>query len=212
MEAKHDPDSTRQIDALLRSATACPSRTRDSAAALIERRRRRYHADWGRSKIPVAPTVSVVDDDILVLARLQELVAAAGYEVRTANSGIEALNSLKQSYASIVVMDLNMPDMDGLDLRPFREHIWPGRHLTSCCSPPGIKRRTFWRVWTPVPMDYLKRTSAVQSSTFARRKKDIVAGILAEECSSEEARAGDEVTPIVNARQRVRHRQLALLR
>jgi two-component system cell cycle response regulator len=77
--------------------------------------------------LPVAPTVLIVDDDELVLARLQELVAAAGYCVRTAANGIGALNSLEQSAASIVVTDLNMPGMDGLDLcRRIREHAWPG--------------------------------------------------------------------------------------
>jgi diguanylate cyclase (GGDEF)-like protein len=78
-------------------------------------------------ELPVAPTVLIVDDDELVLARLQELVAAAGYRVRTAANGIEALNSLQYSAASIVVTDVNMPGMDGLDLcRRIREHVWPG--------------------------------------------------------------------------------------
>jgi two-component system, cell cycle response regulator len=80
-----------------------------------------------RLDLPIAPTVLIVDDDELVLARLQELVAAAGYRVRTAANGIEALNSLEQSAASIVVTDLNMPSMDGLALcRRIREHVWPG--------------------------------------------------------------------------------------
>jgi two-component system cell cycle response regulator len=77
--------------------------------------------------LPLAPTVLIVDDDELVLERLQELVAAAGYPVRTAANGIEALNSLQQSVASIVVTDLNMPGMNGLDLcRRIRERAWPG--------------------------------------------------------------------------------------
>ena len=77
--------------------------------------------------LPVAPMVLIVDDDELVLARLQELVAAAGYRVRTAANGIEALASLVKSAASIVVTDLNMPCMDGIDLcRRIREHAWPG--------------------------------------------------------------------------------------
>jgi two-component system cell cycle response regulator len=77
--------------------------------------------------LPVAPTVLIVDDDELVLARLQELVTAAGYRVRTAANGIGALNSLEQFPASMVVTDLNMPGMDGLDLcRRIREHTWPG--------------------------------------------------------------------------------------
>ena len=77
--------------------------------------------------LPVAPMVLIVDDDELVLARLQELVAAAGYRVRTAANGVEALASLAKSAASIVVTDLNMPRMDGIDLcRRIREHVWPG--------------------------------------------------------------------------------------
>jgi two-component system, cell cycle response regulator len=77
--------------------------------------------------LPMAPTVLIVDDDELVLRRLQELVEAAGYRVHTAANGTDALNSLKRSTASIVVTDLNMPGMNGLDLcRRIREHVWPG--------------------------------------------------------------------------------------
>jgi two-component system cell cycle response regulator len=78
-------------------------------------------------ELPVAPSVLIVDDDTLVLARLQELVTAAGYPVRTATNGVEALASLESCPASIVITDLTMPCMDGLDLcRRIREHPWVG--------------------------------------------------------------------------------------
>jgi two-component system cell cycle response regulator len=77
--------------------------------------------------LPITPSVLIVDDDPLVLARLQELVVEEGYQVRTANSGAAALVALERSQASIVITDLNMPGMDGLDLcRRIREHAWPG--------------------------------------------------------------------------------------
>ena len=80
-----------------------------------------------RLDLPVAPTVLIVDDDPMVLARIQEIVTAAGYDVRTAASGPEALAALKSSGASIVITDLNMPGMDGLDLcRQIRERPWSG--------------------------------------------------------------------------------------
>jgi two-component system, cell cycle response regulator len=75
----------------------------------------------------MAPTVLIVDDDDLVLKRLEETVTAAGYSVRTAGSGIEALHSLQSSFASIVVTDLKMAGMDGLELcRRLRKGAWPG--------------------------------------------------------------------------------------
>jgi diguanylate cyclase (GGDEF)-like protein len=84
-------------------------------------------AEIVRLELPVAPTVLIVDDDPLVLAHLEELVTAAGYEVRTASSGLEAMESLMHCVASIVVTDLNMPGMDGLDLcRRIRAHPWSG--------------------------------------------------------------------------------------
>jgi diguanylate cyclase (GGDEF)-like protein len=80
-----------------------------------------------RLDLPEAPTVLIVDDDDLVLARLQDLVTAAGYAVRTAATGLEALRLLKESAASIVITDLSMPVMNGLELcRRIREHVWPG--------------------------------------------------------------------------------------
>jgi diguanylate cyclase (GGDEF)-like protein len=66
--------------------------------------------------LPLAPTVLIVDDDELVLARLKELVASAGYRVRTTTSGLDALTWLETSAASIVVTDLNMPSIGGLEL------------------------------------------------------------------------------------------------
>jgi len=77
--------------------------------------------------LPTAPTVLIVDDDELVLAHLKELVTGAGYGVRTAATGEEALMALENSSASVVVTDLNMPGMNGLDLcRRIRELARPG--------------------------------------------------------------------------------------
>jgi two-component system cell cycle response regulator len=84
-------------------------------------------AEIARLDLPMAPSVMIVDDDSLVLERLEDLVTSAGYKVRTAPGGSEALASLKTSASSIVITDLNMPGMNGLDLcRRIREHSWSG--------------------------------------------------------------------------------------
>ncbi len=66
--------------------------------------------------LPHAPTVLLVDDDHLVLAHLKSVVEADGYPVVIALGGAEALDKLTQFPISIVVTDLNMPEMDGLEL------------------------------------------------------------------------------------------------
>ena len=66
------------------------------------------------SSIP--PRVLVVDDDSIALERMRDLVTAAGYHVTLAESGAAALAELQREFAPIVILDRNMPGMDGLDL------------------------------------------------------------------------------------------------
>jgi diguanylate cyclase (GGDEF)-like protein len=80
-----------------------------------------------RLPFSAVPNVLLVDDDELVLARLKELVAAAGFEVGTALGSAAALAALQQSFSPIVILDLKMPGMDGLALcRAIRAGSWPG--------------------------------------------------------------------------------------
>jgi two-component system, cell cycle response regulator len=64
----------------------------------------------------IAPRVLLVDDDEIVIERQRELIAAAGYEVISATSGAAALELLQRDFAPIVILDRNMPGMDGLQL------------------------------------------------------------------------------------------------
>ncbi len=63
-----------------------------------------------------SPTVLIVDDDELVLERLEELVSASGSPVLTTTSGLTALTWLEAGAASIVVTDVKMPGIGGLEL------------------------------------------------------------------------------------------------
>lgn len=65
---------------------------------------------------PVRPAVLLVDDDPTLLPALARRVGRAGYEVRTAASGTEALKQLQGSWPALLVVDLMMPGMDGFEL------------------------------------------------------------------------------------------------
>jgi len=58
-------------------------------------------------------TILVVDDQREILDLTTMVLAGAGYEVRTAQSGGEALNHVGREAVDLVLLDINMPEMDG---------------------------------------------------------------------------------------------------
>jgi DNA-binding NtrC family response regulator len=65
---------------------------------------------------PTKPTVLIVDDDAQERHSLAEMIAGLNYESVTAEDGLDALEKLKTTSADVIVTDLMMPRMDGLEL------------------------------------------------------------------------------------------------
>jgi two-component system cell cycle response regulator len=86
--------------------------------------------------VSIAPRVLLVDDDEIVVERLRDLIAAAGFEVDTASNGADALAALKRQFAPIVIMDRNMPGMDGIEVtRAIRDDSqYPGYVYIMLCT------------------------------------------------------------------------------
>jgi chemotaxis protein histidine kinase CheA/ActR/RegA family two-component response regulator len=70
-----------------------------------------------RKRLAVKKTrVLVVDDALSVRRSMEQLLEDAGYEVTSANDGFLALDSLRDKPPAIVLTDLEMPNLNGLDL------------------------------------------------------------------------------------------------
>ena len=68
------------------------------------------------------PRVLLVDDDREILEMTALLFRGAGYEVTTAASGEEALFRVREEVPDLVLLDINMPGMDGWEvLRVLQE-------------------------------------------------------------------------------------------
>jgi DNA-binding response OmpR family regulator len=64
----------------------------------------------------------VIDDDSRLAAMVSEYLAGAGYRVATAATGAAGLERLAKEPYNAVVLDLSLPDMDGLEVcRRLRE-------------------------------------------------------------------------------------------
>ena len=59
--------------------------------------------------------IVVVDDDPLVLDAIATSLTLQGYDVITAENGREALTCMEAQRPSLVLMDLHMPGMTGID-------------------------------------------------------------------------------------------------
>jgi len=62
------------------------------------------------------PRVLVVDDDPKITAFLRRSLTLEGYDVVVANSGTEALRSIAADPPDLMVLDVMMPDVDGLEV------------------------------------------------------------------------------------------------
>jgi FixJ family two-component response regulator len=64
-----------------------------------------------------SPWIAVVDDDPAVLKALSRLLRSHAYRAKTYGSGREFLTALPEGRPECLIVDLQMPDMNGLELR-----------------------------------------------------------------------------------------------
>ena len=62
------------------------------------------------------PSVLIVDDSLSVRNSLLQMVQDAGFRAQTARDGIEAIDALKDFRADVVLTDLEMPNLNGIEL------------------------------------------------------------------------------------------------
>ncbi|MEI6486119.1 MAG: response regulator transcription factor [Sphingomonadales bacterium] len=71
---------------------------------------------------PPSPTVALVDDDRNILTSVSIALQAEGFAVRLYSDGDTALKALIENQPDLVVLDIKMPRMDGMEvLRRLRE-------------------------------------------------------------------------------------------
>lgn len=72
----------------------------------------------------MSASILIVDDEVSILNSLSSILEDEGYDVSVAKSGIEALKLCAVSPPELMMLDIWMPDMDGLEtLRRLRELV-----------------------------------------------------------------------------------------
>ena len=60
--------------------------------------------------------ILVVDDEYSIRELLRKFLSLQGYEVETANDGVDALEKVFHSLPNLIILDIMMPGMDGLEV------------------------------------------------------------------------------------------------
>ena len=85
-----------------------------------------------------AMKIAIIDDEQDMRQSISQWLALSGYDTETFSSAEDALKSLNPDYPGIVISDIKMPGMDGMELlRRLREHS---------ALPHGASTSSFFRV------------------------------------------------------------------
>ncbi len=110
-------------------------------------------------------TILIVDDEKNYLVVLEALLAPEGYEVVTADSARDALTMIKDSDIDLVITDMKMPKMSGMELLAESKNIKPDLPVimmtaygTIELAVEAMKKRAFDYITKPFQNEELKLT------------------------------------------------------
>jgi DNA-binding NtrC family response regulator len=84
-------------------------------------------------------SLMLVDDEPAILASLIRVFRQAPYNIHTAANGIAALEILQRTHIDVALVDLKMPEMDGMQLLQHIEANWPSIRVVILTGFGGVR-------------------------------------------------------------------------
>lgn len=99
--------------------------------------------------------ILIVDDEKNIRALFSEELEEEGYEVQTAGTGREALDSIAEHEPDLIVLDIRMPDMTGIEVLEQVRKTYETLPVIMCTAVRGLKDD--FTVWDSKVSDYITK-------------------------------------------------------
>ena len=109
--------------------------------------------------------IVIIDDEKIVCNMVQRILSQEGYEVESFTDSTQALERIKNKKFDLVITDLKMENIDGMDILKEVNHLYPETkvimltaYATLDAAIEAIRERIFDFFPKPVKIDDLKRS------------------------------------------------------
>ena len=109
--------------------------------------------------------ILIVDDEYDTRAVLEIILSAEGYETTSASHGLEALKMIEEHAPDLVLTDVMMPVMDGIELCAVlrtRQHT-SNIPLVLITASHNVPQQQIWDGYVPKPIDIPKLVQTVEA-------------------------------------------------
>ena len=115
--------------------------------------------------------ILIVDDEQNIRGMIAALLAARGYTVSTAQDGFDAIEQLQHRVPDLIISDLNMPRMSGMELLKVVRHRFPEIALIAASgdyeddrTPDGLVADAFYAKGSHQLKDLLRSVSQLTTN------------------------------------------------
>lgn len=123
----------------------------------------------------------IVDDEDIALRNLQHVMTREGYAVTATRSGAKALTLLEQQRFDVVLTDLRMEKVDGMDILrrcrdvdPLAEVIMITGHASTESAVVAMKQGAFYYLAKPFRLDEVRKVVAEAAEKVRLKRENLV--------------------------------------
>lgn len=123
-------------------------------------------ADTNKTK--KKPTVLIVDDDPSICRILEKILQKEGYNIMIVNSGKQAIKIVERETVQLILLDIQMNGIDGMDTLQFIKSISPDTNIIMMTAHPTLE--TARRAMEHYAYDYITKPFDVDFLTELIKK------------------------------------------